>query len=633
MRPKVRHVMTVFFFCAKKIQINENEYLEVKEMEYIKRDEALSALRVGELIYGECCSTGEGRTPPLAKFETGVRNLFFFMPLKENRNLEDREWGRITKIGEDGSIYCEPAEKPSTRIAKGDFCIGSIKFVNNNSASVSFAPSLWARANNFDEAYGIIQPQLGDMCAFYIESDEKPFEARIVGTENYKNGFVRRSTIISKVISRVSPSQISLPPQTRREICKKLGIDSDSSDKDVKERISSAYSCAREENLVILDKEYFDRDSGQKTTHFSFPLSIKQTSNDPPIFVGLKTDSLDNKKWFVEFAGIKGKGIHKIFQSQIYVDPGRDLFQELADIALKENWAYSAKQDSPLFILRSYFHFTYYIAWFRHLIKESADGGMRLFNTGLVNYNYMPVFCVFSKTKELYTNLDVPQKWAFNGFAVSGEGSLGKLISKYIPNSELPQRVEYITDLGDLFLDTTAHINCDYTHMLIDNVSRLPVEMFLDSANRSEIAVVEEYVSLIKDPSSCQHGYQKMAEYLKNNDRLLRTMATTMERAVSVAKSRATWNYKTAVPVYYASRNTISLLLPLTLVQHESDGHTSSRPDVALVVSKQPSGNYQGETIFTLDMAYLDSRLITRPDSDWLTPENIDTITDETEDI
>lgn len=606
-------------------------------MEYIKRDEALEALRIGELVYGECCSTGEGWTPALAKFETGVRNLFFFMPLIETRKLEDREWGRITRIGEDGAIYCEPAEKPSTHIKKGDLCVGCLHFVNRNSATVSFAPRLFAKANNFNDAYPYIQPQKGDMCAFFIESDEKPFEAKIVGTENYKNGFTRRSTILSEVIPQISPAQISLPPRTRREICKKLGIDSETSDKDIKVLISNDYSLAREENLVILDYVEVEKDSGQKTIHFSFPLSKGGTraSNDPPIFVGLKPDSSDDSKWFVEFAGIKGKGIHKIFQSQIYVDPDRDLFQELADIALKENWTYSAKKDSPLFILRSYFHFTYYIAWFRQLIKESDDGGMRLFNTGLVNYNYMPVFCVFSKANELYPNIDVPQKWAFNGFAVSGEGSLGKQISKYIPNSELPPRVEYISNLEDLFLDTRADINCDYSHMLIDNVSRLPVELFLDSANRNEIATVEEYVSLINSPSDYKLGlgYKKMADYLKNNERLLRTMATTMERAVSVAKSRATWNYKTAVPVYYASRNTISLLLPLTLVQHEIDGHTSPRPDVALVVSKQPSGNYQGETIFTLDMAYLDSRLITRPDSDWLTPESIDTVTEETESI
>ena len=613
--------------------INEARIGE-RDMEYIKKDDALKALRIGELVYGECCSTGEGETPELAKFETGVRNLSFFMPMTKTRKLEDREWGRIIEI-KGGNILCEPDERPSMRIKKGDLCLGCIQCVNRNSVSVSFTPRLYARAENYDEAYGVILPQKGDMCAFYIESDGKPFLARIVGTENYKNGFTRRSTILSEVLTQINSYQIILSRRIRKELCKKLHIDSETSVEDVKELISREYSLAREENLVILDKEYTDKESGKKITHFSFPLhqSVTQASNDPPIFVGLKTDLFDESKWYVEFVGMKGKGLHKIFESQIYVDPDRDLFQELADIALNENWTYPAEKNKPLFILRSYFNFTYYIAWFRHLIKESADGGMRLFNTGLVNYNFMPVYCVFSKTKELYSNKDIPQKWAFNGFAVSGEGELGKQISRYIPNSELPERVEYITNLGDLFLDTKADINCDYSHMLIDNVSRLPVELFLDSANRNEMAIVEEYVSLINSPADRQLGYDKMKEYLKNNDRLLRAMADAMKRAVSVAKSRATWNYKTAVPVYYASRNTISLLLPLTLVQHELDGHTSPRPDVALVVSKQPSGNYQGETIFSLDMAYLDSRLITRPDSDWLTPENINAVTEEAESI
>lgn len=67
--------------------------------------------------------------------------------------------------------------------------------------------------------------------------------------------------------------------------------------------------------------------------------------------------------------------------------------------------------------------------------------------------------------------------------------------------------------------------------------------------------------------------------------------------------------------------------------RHHCTSHPLYRPDVALVVSKQPSGNYQGETIFSLDMAYLDSRLITRPDSDWLTPENINAVTEEAESI
>ena len=45
--------------------------------------------------------------------------------------------------------------------------------------------------------------------------------------------------------------------------------------------------------------------------------------------------------------------------------------------------------------------------------------------------------------------------------------------------------------------------------------------------------------------------------------------------------------------------------------------------DLALVVSRVAGEKYQGETILTLDMAYKNSRLITRPDSDWLNLDNI----------
>ena len=45
--------------------------------------------------------------------------------------------------------------------------------------------------------------------------------------------------------------------------------------------------------------------------------------------------------------------------------------------------------------------------------------------------------------------------------------------------------------------------------------------------------------------------------------------------------------------------------------------------DVALVVEKQESGNYQGQTILTLQMAYLDARLICRPNSEWLDPDRV----------
>ena len=44
---------------------------------------------------------------------------------------------------------------------------------------------------------------------------------------------------------------------------------------------------------------------------------------------------------------------------------------------------------------------------------------------------------------------------------------------------------------------------------------------------------------------------------------------------------------------------------------------------MALVVQRMRSGNYQGQTILTLPQAYLDARLVCRPDSDWLRTDEI----------
>lgn len=60
----------------------------------------------------------------------------------------------------------------------------------------------------------------------------------------------------------------------------------------------------------------------------------------------------------------------------------------------------------------------------------------------------------------------------------------------------------------------------------------------------------------------------------------------------------------------------MSLMLPLCL---EDDG----RADAALVVELTRSGVYQGQTILTLQQAYLDARLVCRPNSEWLQTTNI----------
>lgn len=58
----------------------------------------------------------------------------------------------------------------------------------------------------------------------------------------------------------------------------------------------------------------------------------------------------------------------------------------------------------------------------------------------------------------------------------------------------------------------------------------------------------------------------------------------------------------------------MQLLLPLNLTD-------DNNADVALVIDKDKQRNiYRATTILTMDLAYIDARLITRPDREWLNP-------------
>lgn len=139
---------------------------------------------------------------------------------------------------------------------------------------------------------------------------------------------------------------------------------------------------------------------------------------------------------------------------------------------------------------------------------------------------------------------------------------------------EYPERANYFEDPSLLLFDWHYKINIHYKHILddIQNIKRLP-------------------------------------ENIQNNKNIL----NNLNGSIDTMKKRVSANYKLAIPQYFD--NKIQLLLPLCL---QSD----DVPDLALVVTKV--GNvYQGHTCLTLDMAYNNARLIAKPESNWLSTNNI----------
>lgn len=139
---------------------------------------------------------------------------------------------------------------------------------------------------------------------------------------------------------------------------------------------------------------------------------------------------------------------------------------------------------------------------------------------------------------------------------------------------ERPHRANYFTEPSLLLFDWHYPININYQHMLDDenNMNRLP-DNIKNSPNRIKL----------------------------------------LNGAIDEMKKRVSENYRLAIPQYY--NGTIQLLLPICL-------QDNTTPDVALVVTK--IGNcYQGHTLLSIEMAYNNARLISKPEANWLSLQSI----------
>ena len=299
------------------------------------------------------------------------------------------------------------------------------------------------------------------------------------------------------------------------------------------------------------------------------------------------------------------------FWKYAYIPTRSDTLRELAEKALRENW-YFGQQPPVGFqypILDTYLTYT-----FRRLLHEkpnkvlvAADKSFSAFNTGLVDRRFEPLYALLAPNR-----YGGPQPWALVSFCVAGEGRAGKeLVSHFKP---LPQPAHYFTNPSDMFYDVTAgEPKVDWEHIIKENVDRLPLEFIRENcpANFSPINprdLSEEQFTEYK---------KKFAASLEADTRAYRDMIRRLGDALEVALRRTRWNFKTAIPMYYHTKKSLSLLLPLGVLSDE-------RIDLALVVERTPVGAYLGHTVLPLDWAYSNARLICRPDSDWLTPSSID---------
>lgn len=235
--------------------------------------------------------------------------------------------------------------------------------------------------------------------------------------------------------------------------------------------------------------------------------------------------------------------------------------QKLAEKALPEKWSFNKNNDNC--ILKNYLKYTFNKLQEENKVIETDK--YCVFDTGLFSHYYEPIYAYGEINKNQSANTP---KWYFKEFKDLYE--LGSLdIEKF------PERADYFSDPTRLVFNWHYNVIKNYRHILED----------LNTAKRL--------------PAS-----------LKNSDRPLDTLKGVIDTAIQ----KVIANYKLAVPHYY--QNKIQLLVPLYFEKE-------NKPNVALVLDLMKNGYYQAKTCLTMEMAYIDARLITKPDSNWLSPENI----------
>ena len=294
-----------------------------------------------------------------------------------------------------------------------------------------------------------------------------------------------------------------------------------------------------------------------------------------------------------------------------YMGDFRKVVNDLKNMALKERWYYKTQNPSfPFPILSKYLTYTFFrLSTEKDKIRIANQYAS--FNTGLVNNLYEPIYALFEKNR-----IQGRQEWYFHEFCISGVGKAGKILASNF--NPLPERANYFSNPSELIYDSNApEPQLNWNHIILENVSRLPFE-FLEDNKPTDF--------LFRDTSNMttvekSDYFSDLATAIENDSRKFRAIKNRFADSLDLALKRVEWNFKTAIPMYYPSNNNMSLLLPLSLIDDDTI-------DLALVTEKTQSGNYLGHTILPLDWAYSNARLITRPDSDWLVADRIETETD-----
>lgn len=235
----------------------------------------------------------------------------------------------------------------------------------------------------------------------------------------------------------------------------------------------------------------------------------------------------------------------------------------LAELAEREEWTGASPTGRPLPILDSFLRYTYQRLVMEDKVTVTPDGEFAAFNTGLLTAHAEEIYGFFQR------NQHEAQRWYFVRWATESSRDILRHFD------EPPPMAEYVSSASELVYDWRRELKLAYDHILGDNIGRFPADM-------------------AEQPMRARQA---------------------LDLAIDWTLRRVRRNHKLVIPQWYPTLGEAGaqFLMPLDLTGNGA-------ADLALVVSAVGDRAYRGHTVLTLDMAYTNARLVSRPDSDWLAP-------------
>lgn len=308
-----------------------------------------------------------------------------------------------------------------------------------------------------------------------------------------------------------------------------------------------------------------------------------------------------------------------------------EMYEKLAQQTLDEKWSFGTREDYG--ILKNYLRYTFAHQWDKGYIEYSNNKQYAAFNTGLPDRNtYKYLYALFEKNEEK-SNKEIHslyhrQEYAFKEFVVPGRGGNGKILSNnFRPLPNPPRYFEARSaTVWELEFNDRNQITIpeyDDTHILITRCERIPLDFYRYPAEQST-----KLKEILDSNESSSDKYKKIREYFKPitdnvpDDEVTvvyRILEDSLRSVISAAVNKLSWNWRAVVPCFNPELGEACFLLPVSFC----DANKPNRAMIASVKKHDDCNEYLIHTVIPLDWAYLDARLVCRPESEWLAADFI----------